>query len=339
MLAPIELTLERHSSPSARGSAIAVPLDADPSPQTKRRSADSLRGADSLRCAVCEAHGGGIASESSAVTSNVRAFASETFQLWRCGACQSIHARDEVDLAHYYSGYPFFELPFDWRLRAAYAEQRRRLEAAGLRRDDHVLDYGCGSGAFVRYLQSCGYRHAEGYDGYNPRFSDRAVLARRYDCVLSQDVLEHVPEPRELLDLFDRLALPGALIAIGTPNASAIDLGRAELYRHTLHAPYHRHIFSRAALAGSGERRGWRLEQYYPTQYANTFVPFLNSRFYLFFMRTLDDTLDCLLEQPPRVGPCLQRWPEALAWGLSGAYHAEETDVMAVFRKARASET
>jgi alpha-D-xyloside xylohydrolase len=29
----------------------------------------------------------------------------------------------------------------------------------------------------------------------------------------------------------------------------------------------------------------------------------------------------------------------ALAWGLSGAYHAEETDVMAVFRKASGSET
>lgn len=287
-------------------------------------------------CAVCGSHGPSVAAETSVVTSNVRAFAHERFRLWRCRVCQSIHARDEVDLARYYAGYPFFELPLDWRLQAAYAAQLRRLEAAGLRRSDHLLDYGCGSGAFLRYLSSCGYRRAVGYDEYNPRFADASVLERRFDGVLSQDVLEHVPDPQALLDRFGRLVAPGGFIAIGTPDASAIDLGRAEHYRHTLHLPYHRHIFSRTALAASGERRGWRLERFYPTQYANTLVPFLNSRFYLFFMRTLDDTLDCLLEQPPRVGPCLARWPAALGWGLFGAYLAEETDVMAVFRTSTA---
>jgi len=314
---------------------------ARPSGAASPRSAPAFVADAPPRCVVCGAHGPGIAAEARAVSSNVRAFASEQFWLWRCAECHSIHARDEVDLGHYYAGYPFFELPLDWRMRAAYAEQRRRLEAAGIRPSDRILDYGCGSGAFVRYLQSCGYRQAVGFDGYNQRFADPSLLARRYDCVLSQDVLEHVPDPQALLDLFGRLTAPGGSIAIGTPNASAIDLGRAEQYRHTLHAPYHRHIFSRAALARSGERRGWSLEQYYPTQYANTLVPFLNSRFYLFFMRTLDDTLDCLLEQPPRIGPCLARWPAALAWGLCGAYHAEETDVMAVFRapSASASET
>jgi SAM-dependent methyltransferase len=281
---------------------------------------------------VCGAKGPGVVLELQPVSCNVRAFAHERFWLWRCGQCQSIHARDPVDLARYYARYPFFELPLDWRLEAAYAEQRRRLEAAGLRRDDHILDYGCGSGAFVAYLQRSGYHRAVGFDEYNPRFAAKALLTRRYDCVLSQDVLEHVPDPQALLDLFDRLAAPGAIIAVGTPNASAIDLARAEHYRHTLHVPYHRHIFSRAGLIRSGQRRSWQLEQYYPTQYANTLVPFLNSPFYLFFMRTLDDTLDSLLEQPPRLGPCLARWPSALAWGLCGAYFAEETDVMAVFR-------
>jgi SAM-dependent methyltransferase len=294
-------------------------------------AAPSTSGAAPPICVVCAARGPAIVSETRAVTSNVRAFAEERFWVWRCAACRSIHARDDVDLGHYYARYPFFELPLDWRLRAAYGEQRRRLEAAGLRRGERILDYGCGSGAFVRYLRSCGYE-ADGYDSYNATFADCSLLGRRYGCVLSQDVLEHVADPGALLDTFTRLAAPGGLIAIGTPNASAIDLARADSYRHTLHAPYHRHIFSRAALVAAGERRGWALQHHYSTQYANTLTPFLNSRFYLFFMSTLDDTLDCLLEQPPRIGPCLARWPAALAWGLCGAYHAEETDGMAVFR-------
>jgi SAM-dependent methyltransferase len=289
--------------------------------------------ATGLACAVCGVGGRHAVAEVGDVSSNVRAHASERFRLWRCAGCGSIHAQDEVDLAHYYAGYPFFDLPMDWRLRVAYGEQLRRLEAAGLRHSHRILDYGCGAGAFLDYLRECGYANVTGYDGYSPRFASEAVLRERYDCVLSQDVLEHVAEPQSLLDRFHHLAKPGGLIAIGTPNASAIDLSRADDYRHALHAPYHRHIFSKKALLAAGAERRWSLVQYYPTQYANTAVPFLNSRFYLFFMRTLDDTLDCLIEQPPRIGPCLARLPSALFWGVCGSYGAEETDVMAIFRK------
>ena len=53
-----------------------------------------------LPCVVC---GAALApAEEAAVASNVRAFAAERFALWRCAGCQSIHARDEVDLDRYY---------------------------------------------------------------------------------------------------------------------------------------------------------------------------------------------------------------------------------------------
>jgi SAM-dependent methyltransferase len=300
------------------------------------RKATSFGGAPRdvpLECVVCGLVGRRAAAEACEVTSNVRAFASERFRLWRCGRCHSIHARDEVDLAHYYARYPFFDLPMDWRMRCAYREQLRRLEAAGIKHADRILDYGCGGGGFLRYLAECGYAGAVGYDGYHPKYSDPSVLHERYDCLLSQDVLEHVAEPQSLLDRFHHLTKPGGLIAIGTPNASAIDLARAEDYRHTLHAPYHRHIFSKPALLAVGAPRRWSLVQYYGTQYANTPVPFLNSPFYLFFMSTQDNTLDCLLEQPPQIAPVLARLPAALFWGMCGSYRAEETDVMAVFRR------
>jgi 2-polyprenyl-3-methyl-5-hydroxy-6-metoxy-1,4-benzoquinol methylase len=284
-------------------------------------------------CVICGQSAESALTETCEVTSNVRAFTTERFRLWRCGGCRSIHARDEVDLAHYYSRYPFFDLPMDWRLRFAYKEQLRRLEAAGIKHHHRILDYGCGSGAFLRYLAECGYADAVGFDGYNPLFSHEDVLRAEYDCVLSQDVLEHVAEPQALLDRFHRLTKPGGLIAIGTPNASAIDLTRAEEYRHALHAPYHRHIFSKPALLAVGAPRGWSFVQYYATQYANTPVPVLNSPFYLFFMRTQDDTLDCLLEQPPQLGPVLAQLPAALFWGMCGSYRAEETDVMVIFRR------
>lgn len=288
-------------------------------------------------CSVCGANGARIVAERSEVSSNVRAFARESFRVWRCGECQAIHAADEVDLARYYAQYPFFSLPFDWRLRICYAQQLHRLEAAHLKRSHRILDYGCGSGHFIEYLRSCGYPHAVGFDRYSPAYSDESALRASYDCVVSQDVLEHVAEPQLLLDEFHRLTRSGGIIAIGTPNASGIDLSRPEEYRHTLHAPYHRHIFSPAGLLASGKRRGWDLVRHYPTHYADTAIPFLNGRFYSFFMRTQDDSLDSLLA-PPLLRPLFARLPEALYWGLCGAVDVEATDMMTVFRKGVSEE-
>jgi len=244
-------------------------------------------------------------------------------------AVGSIHAQDDVDLAHYYARYPFFALPDDWRLRALYDNQLRRLRRAGIGPEHRILDYGCGDGGFVRHLRRRGFRQAFGYDRYAPMFNDASVLNEAYDCVISQDVLEHVVTPGEFLDELDQLVVPGGVIALGTPNAEAIRLDR---HLHALHAPYHRHILSKRALLLAGSKRGWRLERYYRTQYANTLLPFLNSRFYLYYMSVCDNAIDCLMESP-RVLPLLTRLPWTLFWGLFGFFFAEETDVMLLFRR------
>jgi SAM-dependent methyltransferase len=284
---------------------------------------------NSRTCLACGERGTDLASEVGRVRSNVRAFLAESFALWRCRLCASIHAQDEVDLDHYYSRYPFHSMPDDWRLRALYENQLRRLRSVGVRPEHRILDYGCGTGGFLRHLQRRGYQRTFGYDRYSSAFSDGAVLAERYDCVLSQDVLEHVAEPSSFLDLLHHLVSPGGLIALGTPNAEAISLDR---HTHALHAPYHRHIFSRRALHAAGNQRGWRLQRYYPTQYANTLVPFLNSRFYLHYLSLCDDSLDSLME-PPRLAPLMSRLPTTLFWGLFGSFFAQETDVMLIFRR------
>lgn len=262
----------------------------------------------------------------------MRAFAAERFHVWRCGQCGSIHARDEVDLSRYYENYPFHHTPEDWRSRAVYNNQLRRLKRAGLRPHHSILDYGCGGGGFVRHLRRCGYRNADGFDAYSEAFGDRAALQRKYDCVFAQDVIEHVSSPHALLDEFEKLSAPGGMIAIGTPNAAAIDLMEPERTVHALHLPYHRHILSKSALLDTGRLRGWQLERYYATEYANTLVPYLNAPFMSYYMRVLDNSIDCLFEAP-KMTPFVLRLPLTLFWGWFGYFFAPETDVMAIFRK------
>jgi hypothetical protein len=125
---------------------------------------------------------------------------------------------------------------------------------------------------------------------------------------------------------------PGSAIAIGTPNAASIDLSAPEQFVHTLHQPYHRHIFSRAALLYAGEKMGWKLARYYPTQYTNTWVPFVNANFLLYYFRSFDDTIDLALE--PIHANSWRLWtPLTLYYALFGSCSAPETDGMAVFRR------
>jgi 2-polyprenyl-3-methyl-5-hydroxy-6-metoxy-1,4-benzoquinol methylase len=288
-----------------------------------------------VSCNLCGERSSLSECEQASVRSNVRKFRSERFALWRCPRCRGIHARDPVDLAHYYADYPTFPESVEPRLRPAYANLLARLTEAGLGKGDRILDFGCGSGALVRFLRSRGYEHTRGYDAYARAFADPSALEARYDCVISQDVIEHVDSPRELLQRFDRLVVPGGLIAIGTPDAAAIDLSDPEGYVHALHAPYHRHILTSDALREHAAALGWSVVRYYATMYSNTLKPGENPRCGLHYLRCHDDCLD-LLTEPVRFDSWRMYTPLTAFFMLFGYFFDRHTDVMFTFRSAQA---
>jgi 2-polyprenyl-3-methyl-5-hydroxy-6-metoxy-1,4-benzoquinol methylase len=287
-----------------------------------------------MRCCIC-AQESGPDVERGEVRSNVRRFSSERFALWRCPHCLSLHARDEVDLAHYYADYPFHKLKdseVDLLLRAMYRNLLSRLRAAGIGPEHSLLDYGCGSGLFLSYARERGFTRAEGYDEYSEQYSDRSVLGRSYDCLVTQDVIEHVPDPQAFVRTLHELTRPGSVIMIGTPNAEAIDLQDPEPRVHTLHQPYHRHILSKRALCALGKELGWELVRYSPTNYTNTLLPGANPAFITHYFSCFDNNCDMAVE-PPRLDS-LKFWsPMTFAHLFLGYFWAPEADVMAIFRR------
>ncbi|MET0386098.1 MAG: class I SAM-dependent methyltransferase [Polyangiales bacterium] len=287
-----------------------------------------------LRCNICNTQSNSV--EETSVRSNVRKFRDEHFRVWRCPSCASVHAADEVDLAHYYGSYPFHHVgadsDVDWMLSAMYSNQLRRMRDAGLKREHRVLDYGCGGGAFVKFLRAHGYEHVQGFDEYSEHFSDRSVLDAQYDMIITQDVLEHVPEPWEFLHRLSGLLSEQGVVVIGTPNAQALDLKNPESRVHTLHQPYHRHILSKTALLSLGDKLGWQLQRYYGSMYSNTLVPFVNQRFVMHYFHACDDTLDLVTEPIQVKNPKLYSF-STLFWAFFGYFFAPETDVTVVYRK------
>lgn len=285
------------------------------------------------RCVICEREASPQSVETAFVSSNVRAFQHEAFEVWRCPSCASLHAAEEVDLAHYYAGYPFHGSAHDPRLDLVYANFLGRLRRAGLKRSDRILDYGCGSGALVAFLRARGYEQVFGFDAYGAAFSDRSVLDQQYDCIIGQDVLEHVASPRDLLRDFHAWAKPGALLSIGTPDAARIDLQRARDYVHALHLPFHRHILSLGALTRVAFAAGFTQERVYRTMYTNTFIPCFNEAFYRHYARSLDDTLDAILG-PVDVRPLLRELPRTLWLAFFGGFFSRGTDPTVIFRRS-----
>jgi len=145
---------------------------------------------------------------------------------------------------------------FGGALFAAISRDPGQLEAALRfvpRAPARVLDYGCGSGLFLRRLREFGHE-VEGVD-----FDPVAVSAVRasgiacrtpdevpddewrasFDAITLSHVIEHVPDPRALLGQLASWLKPGGSLFIECPNANATGLALFGRYWRGLEAPRH----------------------------------------------------------------------------------------------------
>ncbi|HEY9670377.1 MAG TPA: hypothetical protein V6D11_02960, partial [Waterburya sp.] len=81
-----------------------------------------------LNCLACN-HQVDPNDESAFVTfsCNVRGFKDESFKVWRCPDCMTIHCLDVVDLPHYYAKYPIAQATLTWPYRFCYGNLYRQL--------------------------------------------------------------------------------------------------------------------------------------------------------------------------------------------------------------------
>lgn len=286
---------------------------------------------ETLICNVCENPGlFEQATEVRAVRCNVRRFGEESFTVWRCSNCLSLHCREAVDLDPYYVNYPMTKQRLDFATLQAFKNRLSFMRAQGLQSTHSVLDYGCGTGLFVEFLKRNGF-DAVGFDPYIPTFFDRSILERTYDFITSQDVIEHVSEPRELVQEYMRLMNKGGMLFVGTPNAGEIDLTRLEQFSMELHQPYHRHLFSEEALINLCQNAAFEFVTVNHRFYYDTLFPMVNTQFIKRYIRKAGGFLDAGFEDP-KVAMVLTS-PELLFFGFLGYLFRARGNMMAVFRR------
>ena len=239
--------------------------------------------------------------------------------------------RSRLTPERYYRHYPVKLQRYDFFFRALLRKRMEILKRAGLESGKTLLDYGCGSGHFVRYAREHGVQ-AEGYDPYSREFGDASVLDCSYDFVTAQDVLEHVDDPRALVDDLKNYMAPGGCLAIGTPNSDVLDLHHPLEHLLNLHQPYHRHIPSAAQLQRMVSEGGWRVFEFRKDLYKDTRVPFANTAFLSRYSKSAGGYLDALSDPPSSQLSHILTHPSLILWGLFGSRFSRKSDMVVVVR-------
>uniref|UniRef100_UPI000B357489 class I SAM-dependent methyltransferase n=1 Tax=Crenothrix polyspora TaxID=360316 RepID=UPI000B357489 len=186
-------------------------------------------------------------------------------------------ALEGVDLGHYYSQYGLHEQnEADSVTRFFFGRKLNWLQKAGINKEHRILDYGCGGGHFLKFLQENGYKNAQGYDPFTEQFADTAALDQRYDVVMSSDVIEHDTAVLAHLETLIGLSADNGFIYIETPDALAIDLSNVAAHRQILQQPFHRHILTHTWIIEQMAQKGWEVAQIARHPFFHSWIPFLN---------------------------------------------------------------
>jgi SAM-dependent methyltransferase len=234
------------------------------------------RDAAAAICPFC----GGAGTRAFAARDRNREVTGRRFAYARCGECGTVFIVDPpADLGRYYEGGYY---PFDADGQPAWKTDAQRIEAAFYRvellrshvQTGHLIEIGAGTGAFAVTAVRAGFdvsaiemseaccEYLREREGIGAICSDRPLEvlpslppAR---AVALWHVLEHLPDPAEVLSrAVDKLE-PGGVLAIAVPNPRSLQfrlLGRR--WAH-LDAPRHLCLIPPEALLGRGEELGMR---------------------------------------------------------------------------------
>lgn len=256
-----------------------------------------------VQCSICYRGSLNDSNEVGIIKCNVRKFASESFTVWRCTGCGSLHCKEAIDFARYYLDYPLDDQKLKYLTRCAYSNRMKILRRAALRHDDSILDYGCGGGLFLNFLRNHGHADATGFDPYSTAFRQEPVSGKRFDFVYSFGVIEHTPCPREFLREQRRWLKDSGTLVVATPDAGGLNIIDPDAV--LMHQPYHRHILSIDAIKQLADSEGLEFVRLERRNWMDTIHPGMNGRFVSDYVTACGGLIDSLFE-PRQVGRFLK---------------------------------
>lgn len=123
-------------------------------------------------------------------------------------------------------------------------------------KDASILDYGCGNGYYSFLLSELSFNNILAFDfDENTRkpfehsnivftTNEQEISSKKYDIILLNHVIEHIVNPKELLQKLYLLLNDGGIIYLRTPNNNSICSNLFEEFWRGWETPRHLNIFA-----------------------------------------------------------------------------------------------
>jgi len=182
------------------------------------------------------------------------------FDVVSCAECGSVYTTYSpwYSSAHFYSG---FYLNEDELSPPEFVNTRLAeitTTFAPYRQNNRLLDIGCGAGNLLAAARKNGWdaqgldvsagavKHVRdlGFEVYEGELHDAAFPSQHFDVVTAAELLEHLIDPRPLLQEVERILRPGGLFWTTTPHARGLSGRVLGLKWRCIWPPEHLQLFS-----------------------------------------------------------------------------------------------
>ncbi len=153
--------------------------------------------------------------------------------------------------------------------------------------DGKVLDYGCGNGAFLNYLENNSKYTLFGYEPISEVQETKSTIYRKleniqeeFDIIMLWHVFEHIENREEVLQNLRNKLTPNGIILIAIPNFASLD---AQYYKEEWAAwdvPRHFYHYSReGAIQYFTQVNHFYLNRIYPLPFDSFYISLISAQY------------------------------------------------------------
>lgn len=171
--------------------------------------------------------------------------------------------------------------------------KRELIEQSTGQKKGNLLDYGCGTGAFLNEMKTAGWNIAgiepdagamdkaiqlTGANIQSPAFLS-TLESERFDAITLWHVLEHVHTLHETIDQLKALLKPGGTLIIAVPNYTSYDARYYKNYWAAYDVPRHLYHFSPMSMQKLISSHGMTVEKILPMWFDSFYVSLLSEKY------------------------------------------------------------